>query len=314
MCTRDPKEHARAYPDREEIPTTSLTRPGATATDVDWRAWLYRQLPFLAVAILWLSAVYAVSRGPVMDVFAVGLGILLLGAPMCLAGICTSTLRRERRLSAMFRRQGWLYALLFRRTLSIVIWMIWGSGMSFLLLLQLHVYEPVEWAVLASMIPVFTVVFTTFRRRLLKEGMHEDVAVTVALGWSRWTCPAIVLVFYVVAMMWSGDLPQYESFKAAIDEHAPAKAARSGSALVWEALHWVGYFDGLKAYALGHVGFDRCVMGVPLDGSRNRCAPSTIPASHCPVSRSHGSDSCRPAWRRVRQGTSSRSRRLRHFS
>ena len=63
------------------------------------------------MAILWLSAVYALSRGPNMGVFTFGIGILLLGVPMCLAGICTSTLQRQRRLSAMFRRQGWLYAL-----------------------------------------------------------------------------------------------------------------------------------------------------------------------------------------------------------
>ena len=140
-----------------------------------------------------------------------------------------------------------------RRWLSILAWTIWVLGMSFLLLLQLHVYKPVEWAVLASAIPIFTLVFTTIRRRLVKEGMHEDVAVTAALGWSRWFCPAIVLVFYVVAMMWWSDFPQYESFEAAIDEHKPPMTDPSGSALVWEALHWIGYFDGAKAYALGHL-------------------------------------------------------------
>ena len=208
---------------------------------------------FLAVAILWLSAVYAVSRGPQMGVLSFGVGILLLAVPMCLAGICTSALRRKRRLSAMFRRQGWLYALLSRRWLSTLVWTIWGFGMSFLLLLQLYVYEPIEWAALALTIPVFTTVFTTFRRRLVKEGMHVDVAVTTALGWSRWVCPAIVLVFYVATMVWWSDLPKYDSFETAIDQHKPAMADRSGSALVWEALFWVGYFDGVKAYALSNL-------------------------------------------------------------
>ena len=148
-----------------------MPRSRSETTDVqdDPRTWSCRQLPFLAVAILWLSAVYAVSRGPQLGVLSFGVGILLLAVPMCLAGICTSALQRKRRLSAMFWRQGWLYALLSRRWLSSLVWTIWGFGMSFLLLLQLYVYEPIEWAALALTIPVFTTVFSIFRRRLVKE-------------------------------------------------------------------------------------------------------------------------------------------------
>ena len=254
MCTRDPTEIALSSPDTEELPTTPQTYSEATSDQADPFAWSCPQLPFLAMAIFWLSAVYVVSRGSVMGVFAFALGILLLGAPMCLAGICTGTLRRQRRLSAMFRRRGWLYALMARRSLSILAWTIWALAMSVLLLLQLHVYGPAEWLVLASTIPVFAVVFSTTRRRLVAEGMHEDMAVTAALRWSRWLCPAIVLVFYILAMLWWNNLPQHESFEAAIDAHKPTVAAANGSALVWEALHWIGYFEGMKAYALGNLG------------------------------------------------------------
>ena len=251
MCTRNPTEHAPVTPELPEAPAASRIRSKATVMQNYPRAWSFWQVPFLAMATVWLSALYALSRGPDMGIFPFGIGILLLAVPMCLAGICTSTLRRQRQLSAMFRRQGWLYALMSRRWLSTLAWTIWGLGMSVLLLLQLNTYKPVEWAILASAIPAFTVVFTTIRRRLLKEGMHKDVAITVALGWSRWFCPATVLVIYVVAMMWLSDLPQYDSMQAAIDEHKPATADRTGSVLVWEALHWVGYFDAVKAYALG---------------------------------------------------------------
>ena len=79
------------------------------------------------------------------------------------------------------------------------------------------------------------------------------MAVNTALGWSRWVCPAIVLVFYVVTMMSWSDLPKYDSFETAIDQHKPAISDRSGSALVSEALHWIGYFDGVKAYALSNL-------------------------------------------------------------
>ena len=206
------------------------------------------------MAIVWLSAVYAVSRVPSMEVFTVGLGMLLLGVPMCLAGIFTSTLRRHRWLSALFRRQGWLYGLLSGHWLRILIWTSFSFVVSFVLLLQLHVYELVEWAVLAATIPLFTVVFAFIHRRLLKAGLHADMAVTEALVFSRWLCPAVLLVLHVIAMMWWSDLPRHASIEAAVAVHTPEAAGRSGSALVREALHWAGYFDGLKAYALGHLG------------------------------------------------------------
>ena len=206
------------------------------------------------MATVWLSAVFAVSRDPAMGGFAVGFGVLLLGVPMGLAGVCTSTLRRKRWLSGLFRRQGWLYAALSGQWLSILFWTTLGLAMSFLLLLQVHVYMRVEWVVLAATLPLFTVVFAFSQRRLLKAGLHADVAVTEALVFSRWICPAIVLLLHVAAMVWWGDLPQHASVEAAVAAHTPEATQRSASALVREALHWAGYFDGLKAYALGNLG------------------------------------------------------------
>ena len=48
--------------------------------------------------------------------------------------------------------------------------------------------------------------------------------------------------------------PQYGSISEAIAEHTPGAAVASGSALVREALLWAGYFDGVKAYMVGHFG------------------------------------------------------------
>ena len=206
------------------------------------------------MSIVWLAVVFGVSRGLGMDVFAVGLGILLLAIPMSLAGICTSTLRRHRWLSALFRNKGRLYKLLSGRWLNIPLWTIWGLGISFFLLLQLHIYEQVEWAVVAAAIPLFAILFAFSNRRLVKAGMHADMAVTEALRFTRLMCPAILLVLYVVAMTAWGARPQHASIEDAIAAHTPEAADRSGSALVREMLHWVGYFDGLKAYALGHLG------------------------------------------------------------
>ena len=133
-------------------------------------------------------------------------------------------------------------------------WTIGGLFISFFLLLQFHVFEPVEWAVVAATIPLFTVLFTISNRRLLKAGVHSDMAVTEGLAWTRVICPMTVLGLYVVAMVAWGDLPKYASIEDAIAAHTPDAADRSGSALMREMLLWVGYFDGLKAYAIGHLG------------------------------------------------------------
>ncbi|MDE2824173.1 MAG: hypothetical protein OXK79_11795, partial [Chloroflexota bacterium] len=254
MSTHEQTEECRLSSSQGGEPATSRTRPGGTLTETGPPAWSLRHLPFLAMATVWLSAVYAVSHGRTMEVSTVGLGMLLLGVPMCLAGICASTLRRHRWLSALFRQRGRLYLLLSGRWLSVPLWTIWGLGISFLLLLQFHVYEPVEWAVAAATIPLFTILFAFSNRSLLKAGVHSDMAVTGALVVSRWTCPAVLLGLQMAAMVRWGDLPQHVSIEAAVAAHTPEAADRSGSALVREALHWAGYFDGLKAYALTHLG------------------------------------------------------------
>lgn len=235
--------------------TTDHSHPRAPAVaDTAAYAGSPRHLQFLGMSFIWLWVAYAVSRGPAMEVSAVGFGMLLLGVPMGMAGICTNALRRRRWLSALFREQGRFYRLLSRGWLSIVFWTIWGLLISFVLLLQFHVYKPVEWAVVASTIPVFTLLFAFFYRRFLKAGVHSDMAVTEGLAWTRVICPAVVLGLYVVVMVTWGDLPKYASIEDAIAVHTPDAADRSRSAFVRETLLWVGYIDGLKAYAIGHLG------------------------------------------------------------
>ena len=226
-----------------------------TVTEVDPRDWSCRQLPFVAMATLWVLAVFAVSRDWAMEQLAfVGIGMLLLGVPMCLAGICSGTLRQQRRAAAFFLRQGWLYDLWVGRTLRILMWTIWGLGMSFLLLLQFHVYERAGWVVLILIIPLFSVISAAIHRRLLNAGMHADVAVTQALAWSRWICPALFLVLYVLAMTWLGDPPQHATIDAAITAKKVAAADEwGGNALVGEALRGLAYFHGLEAFVLGNL-------------------------------------------------------------
>ena len=255
MSTPESTKRAPASSDWGDELLASRKGSEITVTDVDPRDWSCRQFPFVAMATLWVSAVYAVSRGWAMEQLVfLGIGMLLLGVPMCLAGICSGTVRQQRRASAFFWRQGWLYDLWVGRTLRILMWTIWGLGMSFLLLLQFHVYELAGWLVLILIIPLFSVISAAIHRRLLNAGMHADVAVTQALAWSRWICPALFLVLYVLAMTWLGDPPQHATIDAAITAKKVAATDEwGGNALVGEALHGLAYFHGLEAFVLGHL-------------------------------------------------------------
>ena len=255
MSTPESTKRASACSDRGDELLASRKGSETTVTDVDPRDWSCRQLPFVAMATLWVSAVYAVSRGWAMEQLVfVGIGMLLLGVPMCLAGICSGTLRQQRRATAFFWRRGWLYHLWVGRTLRILMWTIWGLGMSSLLLLQFHVYEPAGWLVLILIIPLFSVISAAIHRRLLNAGMHADVAVTQALAWSRWICPALFLALYMLAMTWLGDPPQHATIDAAITaKKVEAADEWGGNALMGEALHGLAYFHGLEAFVLGHL-------------------------------------------------------------
>ena len=227
---------------------------GTGTTDSGRGDWSFRQVPFLAMAVVWIVAIYAVSRDRAMEqLLFVGTGMLLLGAPMCLAGICSGALRRQRKVSAMFRQQGWLYSLLLGRWPRILAWSIWGLAMSGLLLLQLHFYDRVGWAVLVLVVPLFSAIFTVMRRRLSHAGMHEDVAFTQALAGSRWVCAALMVLLYVVAMTWLGDSPRFATIEAAVAARTGVAEAWSGNALVGEALRGLAYFHGVEGFVLGEL-------------------------------------------------------------
>ncbi len=206
------------------------------------------------MAVVWVGSIYAVSRHwAVEQLLFVGIGLLLLGVPMCLAGICSGTLRRQRKLSAMFRQRGWLYRLLLGRWPRVLMWSMWGLGMSAVLLLQLHFYDRVGWAVLVLIVPLFSVVFTVMQRRLSNAGMHEDVAVTQALAGSRWLCAALITLLYVVAMTWLGDPPRHATIEVAIAARTEVANEWAGNALLGEALRGLAYFHGVEAFVLGQL-------------------------------------------------------------
>ena len=214
--------------------------------------WSCRKFPFFAFAAVWLATVYVVSREQALEKpLLFGIGILLVGIPICFAGICSGTLRQQRRVSAIFRARGWLYTLWLGRWLRILLWTVWSLGISIFLLLQLYVYDPVRWAILVLIIPLFSIIFDFINRRLSIAGMHQDMAVTQALALSRWLSTAVIVLLYVVAVGWLGDPPRHETVQIAIDAMDVEFNDWNGNALVGEALHWLAHFRGIEAFVLG---------------------------------------------------------------
>ena len=225
----------------------------APSQNTGLRPWARFHLPYLTIAILWICTLFAVTRVSSLEVLNVSLGMLLLGLPMYWTGIWKSAVRRSRLLSAWFRHQGWLYTVLSGHWLSKLYWIAIGLVMSFFLLLQVHVYVWVEWAVLAATIPIFTVIFGYLKRQSPKEELHADTALSWALMIARWTCPAVVLVLHVAAMAWWGDIPKHASIEAAIVANTPEATDRSGSALVREMLLWGSLLKGIKEFVLSQL-------------------------------------------------------------
>ena len=225
------------------------TTPGTTPAEPP--AWPCPHSPFLAIASVWLGAIYSLSRVQAMEIGLVGATMLLIGAPISLAAICISSLRRQYWLG-LFRRQGLLYYLLSRRVLRSLFWTAWALSMSFFLLLRFHVYNSLEWAVLATTIPIFAIVFAALRRVLSKE-LRTDAAITEALVWSRRICPAILVMLYLGVLTYWGEMPRHASLEEAVGAHQATAEAWTGSALVREALQWNAQIDGIQEYTLSRI-------------------------------------------------------------
>ena len=235
------------------MPDTGVatSAPSVAAGSVRGRPW-HKYGSFGGMACGWLLISFLATRPNDMHVLQAGLGILFFGLLVFVALTYAGTMRREYAL-AVFEREGWLHSLLSRRLLRGCAWLLFAAATGFVLFLQMHAYSAVEWGALSLVLIVFPVSFAWFRRAARGE-MREDMADSMALLLARRTCPAILAVLYVFAVALIGDLPRHESLHASIDAYRTAPIEWNGSELIRQGLYWAAYFDGLKAYAVSHLG------------------------------------------------------------
>ena len=215
------------------------------------RAW-HRHAYFAGMAAGWLLIGYLATLPRDMHVLQVGATALFFGLLIFVALAYAGTVRREHAL-AVFKSKGRLYSILSGRLVRGCAWLVFAMVMALVLFLQMHAYSAVEWGIL-SLAPVVLLTMFAWLRRPARAEVREDMADGMALLLALRTSPAIMAALYVLAVALLGDLPRHESLGVAIDASRTAATQWSGSELVGEGLHWMSYFDGLKTYAVSHVG------------------------------------------------------------
>lgn len=209
-------------------------------------------LAFALKSLLWGVFTWYLARGFASRGFwIVVLGVFLFSVPIGLCGVYTSTIRQIRRLSH-FARRGRIYTLFSGRVLKVVFWACWAIAGSFFMLIQFHTYTTLEWVVFFLVIPVFWTLFV-LSKRVVGGELKPYLTTSMALTISRGVCPAIMVILYFLLLRNFGETVSYASLQEAVDAHKAAVADMTGSAVVSEVSQYLAFYDGVKAYVLGHL-------------------------------------------------------------
>ena len=101
-------------------------------------------------------------------------------------------------------------------------------------------------------IPVFWILFTLIRHIVGRE-LKPYLTTGMALTLSRALCPIVMIVLYVLLLRNFGEITPYPSLQEAVDARKAVVADMTGSAVVNEVSQYLAFYDGVKAYVLGHL-------------------------------------------------------------
>ena len=208
---------------------------------------------FLFGALTWSIAIYFLStRFATSHLWFVMVSVFLFSIPISLTGIYLSTIRQIHRLN-IFATHGKLFKLLSGRPLKVTLWITWSIFSSFFMLIQFHNYSPLEWIIFFLIAPIFWLTFLLLHKFIASE-LKPYLVTGMALSWSRWIAPIIMIAVYLVVLVFYGDRPNYSSLNDAIAAQKETIANMTGSELVHEASQYLATYDGIKEYALGLMG------------------------------------------------------------
>jgi len=194
--------------------------------------------------VLVLMAEWMITGNLLLTLIAMlGLGVAIL-VPM----LYRSTVKHIRSLHA-FQEQGRIYRLVSRRTFRVTWWCLYCLVVSLFTLVELHTYHLLEWLLFMATIPVF---YAVYRRShvFVRREMRPYLVTTVALTWACRLCPVVMVLLYAAVFALYGDIPEYDSFQAAVTAQKQVVADLGQSALVWEIGQFLAFLHGAKMYVL----------------------------------------------------------------
>ncbi|MBD3398072.1 hypothetical protein GF413_03265 [Candidatus Micrarchaeota archaeon] len=205
---------------------------------------------YILKAFLWAVFTYfAALFIAIYKIWFVLLCVFIMSIPIAISGIYSSTVGRIRNME-MFVSQGWIYRLFSGRWLRILFWVLWAPVFSFVMLVQFHTYDGLEWLGLLLVIPAYYIVF-----RIVKKSARKELRDYLITDWStkiaRRVTPAIMIMLNIVIISQFGDIPQYESLTEAIDSQKAITSEVRGTALVIAISDYLAFYNGAKDFALG---------------------------------------------------------------
>jgi hypothetical protein len=209
----------------------------------------YAPLNFFIFSGLWgLITVGLAQKFAVYNIWIVVAGVLLFSVPIFLCGFYSATVCQIRRLN-IFHSKGLVYQLFSKRIFKLIVWILWALITSFFMLIQFHTYDRFEWLIYFLVIPVFWVAFV-FSRRFFVNELKPYLVTHSALHLARMICPVFMLFVFVMAHINFDNSTIYPSLDTAITMEKNKVADMTGSALVMETSQFLGFYNGMKAYAL----------------------------------------------------------------
>lgn len=208
-------------------------------------------LNYMLKAVLWGALTYLLAvhfARHALWFFAAA--ILIFSIPIATAALYTSAVSQMRNLEA-FATRGRVFRLLSGRVIRVAFWSVWAVVFAFWTLLQFHTYTFVEWSAFFLVVPVFYGLYHFLRHRVVGPELKPHLATGISLRYTMLLCPIVMTILYMGLVKWVGQPIAYVSLESAIQAQREAVADMTGSATVAELAHWLAWYNGFRAYALG---------------------------------------------------------------
>ncbi len=206
---------------------------------------------FLVLALVWLALAYLAGQQIASLPFGfVVVSVLIFAVPVALSGAYSSAANQTRTLS-YYKSSGRAYKLLSGRAIRSTLWVLWALATSFFMLLQFATYSGLEWVALLLVVAVYWFAYRYSHRFLSVELKKRYVITDFSIVWTRWWCPAIMVVIYTGLILALSSAQNYASLSEALAVKRSGTPEIAGSAVVQVGLRLMTFADGIKAYLAG---------------------------------------------------------------